>query len=80
MFLTPARIFEALGQWPYRSQQGSRRNALIASTSLAERRREADEVDEFLARRVAAREAAPTTLEVPVRSSATASGRKDRPA
>lgn len=78
MFLTPARILETVGQWPYRSQQGARRNALIASTALAERRRELDEVDAFLADHEAARHATPTTLEVAVRSSP--SGRKDRPA
>ncbi len=38
----------ALTQWPVHSQQGARRNAMIASTALAERRRERLEVEEYL--------------------------------
>jgi hypothetical protein len=37
-----------LPQWPVRSQQRARRNALLASTALADRRRERLEVEEFL--------------------------------
>ncbi len=39
---------QGLIQWHVRSQQVARRNAMIASTALAERRRERIEVDEFL--------------------------------
>ncbi|MET1058280.1 MAG: hypothetical protein ABWX84_01700 [Nocardioides sp.] len=35
--------------WSVASQQQARRNAMIASTALAQRRAEIDEVEEFLA-------------------------------
>ncbi|GAB2881350.1 hypothetical protein [Nocardioides pacificus] len=35
--------------WSVQSQQGSRRNAMIASTALAQRRAELNEVEEYLA-------------------------------
>jgi hypothetical protein len=38
-----------VGTWAARSQESARRNALVASTSLAQRRRERQEVEEFLA-------------------------------
>jgi hypothetical protein len=43
------RTVAALRRWPVESQLGSRRNAMIASTALARRRAELDEVEEFLA-------------------------------
>ena len=36
-------------RWPVESQLRARRNAMIASTALAQRRAELDEVEEFLA-------------------------------
>lgn len=39
---------QALTQWHVRSQQIARRNAMMASTALAERRREHIEAEEFL--------------------------------
>ena len=36
-------------QWPVESQQRSRRNAMIASTALAQRRAELNDVEDFLA-------------------------------
>jgi hypothetical protein len=36
-------------RWPVDSQQRARRNAMIASTALAQRRAELDDVEEFLA-------------------------------
>ena len=52
----PPRPFSAFGAlaawpvtWPVASQQRSRRNAMIASTALAERRRERVETEAFLA-------------------------------
>lgn len=36
-------------RWPVESQLRSRRNAMIASTALAQRRAEIEEVEEFLA-------------------------------
>jgi hypothetical protein len=43
------RKVEAVRRWPVDSQQRSRRNAMIASTALAQRRAELDDVEEFLA-------------------------------
>ena len=40
---------DAVRRWPVESQQRSRRNAMIASTALAQRRVELDDVEEFLA-------------------------------
>jgi len=45
----PWRLFSAAAQWHLTSQQRSRRNALVASTALTERRRELVDVEEFLA-------------------------------
>jgi len=50
MFLTPTHLVRMVGSWPVLSQQAACSNALVASTALAERRRERDEVEEFLAR------------------------------
>jgi len=44
-----ARLAHVVVRWPVESQQRARRNALIASTALAQRRAELDEVEEFLA-------------------------------
>ncbi len=43
------RPLDAVRRWPVESQQHSRRNAMVASTALAQRRAELDEVEEFLA-------------------------------
>jgi hypothetical protein len=67
MRVRPLPLLALLTAWPVRSQQRARRNALVACTALTERRRELADVEEFLARRAAARAAAPTTLEVAVR-------------
>lgn len=64
MVATPGRMLEFVTSWPVRSQQGARRNALVAATALAERRRELIEVEEFLARHAPTRTAA--TLEAAV--------------
>jgi hypothetical protein len=39
----------AVLDWPTRSHQGARRNAMVASTLLAERRRERLDAEAFLA-------------------------------
>jgi hypothetical protein len=65
MLELPVRLVRAVGQLPVRSQQTARRNALVACTALAERRRELAEVEEFLAARAA--RVTGTTLEVGVR-------------
>ena len=43
------RLVNVVVRWPVESQQRARRNALIASTALAQRRAELDDVEEFLA-------------------------------
>lgn len=48
---TPTHLVQVLGQWHLTSQQVARRNALAASVALAQRRRELDEVEAFLASR-----------------------------
>ena len=52
MHLIPARpriTFHWIDGWSVASQQQARRNAMIASTALAQRRAELDDVEEFLA-------------------------------
>ncbi len=48
-------------RWPVESQQRARRNAMIASTALAQRRAETDEVEEFLASLTGSRGGTPAT-------------------
>ncbi len=48
-----------LADWHVHTQIGSRRNALIASTAFAERRKEQDEVEAFLSRHAPPRETHP---------------------
>jgi len=54
---TPFRIVRAAAIWHVDSQLRARRNALVASTALMQRRRELREVEEFLAAHGARREA-----------------------
>lgn len=49
--LAPVRGVGHLVRWPVRTQLGSRRNALRACTDLADRRRQQEEVEAFLAAR-----------------------------
>lgn len=53
------RPVDALRHWPVESQLRARRNAMIASTALAQRRAELDEVEEFLGSHHDSRPAAP---------------------
>ncbi len=52
MDMTPLGPFTALVErvrsWPVESQQGARRNAMVASTALAARRWERQDVDAYL--------------------------------
>ena len=73
-----AQVARAVLTWPVASQHGARRNALVASTSLARSRREREEVEEYLARLYAARGVGPTTIEVAVRGAVR--GAERRPA
>jgi len=45
---TPRRLVSAAAQWHVTTQQHARRNALVASTALAQRRMERLDVEEFL--------------------------------
>jgi hypothetical protein len=47
----PRRLVRSVLAWPIETQQGARRNAMVASSALTERRRERDEVEVFLATR-----------------------------
>jgi hypothetical protein len=42
-------VLDHLRAWPVQSQQGARRNAMIASTALAARRAERQDVEAFFA-------------------------------
>ena len=44
-----SRLVDVVVRWPVESQHRARRNALVASTALAQRRAELDEVEQFLA-------------------------------
>jgi hypothetical protein len=64
-FPLPRRM---ITDWAVASQQGARRNAMVACTRLAQRRAERLQVEEFLASRggrPAAPEAAPPPGDVP---------------
>lgn len=45
----PSDLVTAIRTWPVEAQQHARRNAMIASTVLAQRRAEFDDVEEFFA-------------------------------
>lgn len=57
------RLVRSVLAWPVETQQGSRRNALVASTALTQLRRERDEVEEFLQAR--SRPGAPLVSRAP---------------
>lgn len=67
MLAVPVRLVRSLSRWHLHSQEAARRNALVACTALAERRREVVEVEEFLAAHAADRVGRTKTLEVAVR-------------
>jgi hypothetical protein len=46
--VTPRSALRSLLAWPVESQQAARRNALVASTALAQLRHERAEVERFL--------------------------------
>ena len=48
---TLIRPWVAVRRWPVESQLGARRNAMVASTALAQRRAELQDVEEYLAMR-----------------------------
>lgn len=50
-FVAVHRLVTAVTRWPVESQHQARRNAMIASTALAQRRAELDEVERFLSSR-----------------------------
>jgi hypothetical protein len=46
-------VLDRVRAWPVQSQQGARRNALIANTAMAARRAEREDVEDFFAARSA---------------------------
>jgi hypothetical protein len=42
-------VLDHVRAWPTQSQQGARRNAMIATTALAARRAEREDVEDFFA-------------------------------
>jgi hypothetical protein len=52
---TPWRLVTAAAAWHVTSQQHARRNALVASTALSERRLELRDVEDFLSELAASR-------------------------
>jgi hypothetical protein len=44
-------VLDRVRAWPVQSQQGARRNAMIANTTLLARRAEREDVEAFLASR-----------------------------
>jgi hypothetical protein len=51
--------FLLIGRWAVDSQQHARRNAMVASTALAQRRAELTEVEDYLATRAGPSRRAP---------------------
>ena len=47
-------VLDRVRAWPVQSQQGARRNAMIANTTLLARRAEREDVEAFLASRALA--------------------------
>jgi len=47
--LHPLSLVNHVRAWPTQSQQGARRNAMIATTALAARRAEREDVEDFFA-------------------------------
>jgi hypothetical protein len=47
--LHPLSLLDQVRAWPVQSQQGARRNAMIATTALAARRAEREDVEDFFA-------------------------------
>lgn len=56
------RLEQRVDRWSVESQQAARRNAMIASTALAQRRAERDDVEEFFARLLAPATATPAEV------------------
>ena len=49
--LAPRALIRSFAQWPVGSQHRARRNALVACTELTARRKEREDVEDFLASR-----------------------------
>ncbi len=61
----PRQLVDLVTAWPVASQQRARRNAMIAATSLAQRRAEREAVEDFLAARSGHADEVPDALEGP---------------
>jgi hypothetical protein len=72
--MTLTRLLASATTWHVTSQHRARRNALVASTALAQQRSERDDVERFLAAHAARFDRA-TVVSVSVPSRATAASR-----
>ena len=68
MIQTPSSMLRSLLSWPVESQQTARRNALIASTALAQLNHERAEVERFLEEHARRRTASPAEQRVAARA------------
>ncbi|MFC6288353.1 hypothetical protein ACFP3Q_16495 [Nocardioides sp. GCM10027113] len=68
--LLPFLDLRVVRRWAESSQQGSRRNAMIASSALTQRRREHQEVEELFAARYGGQSRAPRTARAGSRGAA----------
>jgi hypothetical protein len=59
---TPWRLVRAAATWPIASQQQSRRNALVASTALTQRRSAINDVEDYFAAHAAVATVEPTSV------------------
>ena len=49
LFAVPSAVLDRVRAWSVESQQGARRNAMVANTALAARRAERQDVDAYFA-------------------------------
>jgi hypothetical protein len=62
----PLAVVRGVLAWPVGSQEHARRNAMVACTALAERRRDRLETEEFLRRHARRRPTAAALRDVPL--------------
>jgi hypothetical protein len=66
--LTPRSMLRSLLTWPVESQQTARRNALVASTALAQLNHERTEVERFLEEHARRRTTTPSVPRMAARA------------
>jgi hypothetical protein len=68
----PWTVVRELARWPVTTQFNARRNALLACTAFAQRRRERDDVEQFIIRMNARARPQSTALSSPNRQGSSA--------